>query len=82
MKRLKLLGIAAGMAALAACAKGGDENNMANADMNAADNLALPADNLETNVDMNAGTTNDTNVTGNDTNTTGNNTSDNTANAY
>ena len=77
MKTLRLLGLAAGLAALAACGKGNEENNMANADLNAAttENLAVPADNMATNVDMNAGATNDTN-------TTSNNTSDNTVNAY
>ena len=81
MKTLKLLGIAAGLAALAACGGNKDEYNTANVDLNAtADNTVMPADNLSTNVDMNAGM-NDTNTT-NDTNVTGNNSSDNTVNAY
>jgi hypothetical protein len=81
MKSLKWLGIAAGIAALTACGGNKAEENMANADMNVtADNMALPEDNLSTNVDMNAGM-NDTNMT-NDTNSTANNTSDNTVNAY
>ena len=75
MRSLKLLGLAAGLAALAACGK--NDDTTVNADLNAtSDNLVMPADNMTTNVDMN-----DTNMT-NDTNATGNNTSDNTTNAY
>jgi hypothetical protein len=77
MKTMTLLGLAVGLAALAACAK--NEDNTLNADLNATDNLALPADNMATNVDMNA-TTNDTNMA-NHMNMT-NHTSDNTVNAY
>lgn len=78
MNTAKLLGLAAGLAALAACGKGNEANNMAT-DLNATDNLAVPSDNL-TNVDMNAGMTSDMNMT-NDMNATGN-AADNTVNAY
>jgi len=80
MKRFQWLAVTAGIAALAAC-KGGDEVNMTNIEVNAADeNLALPpADtNVDMNSDVNAGTNADTNATDNSTN----NTADNTTNAY
>ena len=80
MKRIQWLAVTAGIAALAACS-GGDEVNMTNVEINAADeNLALPP--ADTNIDVNA----DVNVDANaDTNATDNNTAntaDNTVNAY
>ena len=77
MNNLKLLGIAVGIAALAACGGDTDDMNAADVDLNATDNLMLPevnlADNLDMNVDMN-NMTNDTNMV--------DNTTDNTVNAY
>ena len=77
MRRFQWLAVTAGIAALAAC--GGDETNMTNVDINAADeNLALPP--VDTNVDMNIDTngTNDTNAVDN----MANNTTDNATNSY
>jgi hypothetical protein len=75
MKTLKLLGLAAGLTALAACGKN-DESNIANADLNATGNMVVPVDNTaaDLNADLNAGTTNDTNAT--------DNSADNSVNAY
>jgi hypothetical protein len=73
MKRFQWLAVTAGIAALAAC-KGGDEVNMTNIEVNAADeNLALPP--VDANVDVNV----DANV---DTNATDNTADNNTVNAY
>jgi hypothetical protein len=78
MNGLKLLGIAAGIAALAACGGDADDMNAANADLNATDNMMLPPeDNLAANVDMNV----DLNNTTGDTNMI-DNTANNTVNAY
>lgn len=77
MNGLKLLGIAAGIVALAACGGEADDMNAANMDLNATDNMMLPEDNLADNLDMNV----DLNNTTNDTNLT-DNTADNTVNAY
>jgi len=80
MKRIQWLAVTAGIAALAACS-GGDEVNMTNVEINAADeNLALPP--VDANVDVNADVNVDVNA---DTNATENNTAntaDNTTNAY
>ena len=77
MHKFKWLAATAGIAALAACS-GGDEVNMTNVEINAADeNLALPP--VDANVDINADLNVDANDT-NDTNTTDNTT--NTTNAY
>jgi hypothetical protein len=79
MKRFQWLAVTAGMVALAAC-RGGDDVNMTNVEVNAADeNLALPPvdTNADMNVDMNAGMNADTNATDNTMNT-----ADNTVNAY
>ena len=76
MKRFQWLAATAGIAALAACS-GGDEVNMTNVEVNAADeNLALPPVdmNADVNVDVNADVNADTNAT--------DNTSNNTVNAY
>jgi|GEM_PF-4925256 len=76
MHKFKWLAATAGIAALAACS-GGDEVNMTNVEINAADeNLALPPVdmNADVNVDVNADTNADTNATDNTTN--------NTVNAY
>lgn len=73
MKILKWLGVAVGMAALAACG-GATEDNISNADdlnMMATDNMALPP--VDMNADMNATTNdvaNDMNMTDNTANTT------------
>ena len=76
MKRFQWLAVTAGLAALAAC-KGGDEVNMTNIEVNAADeNLALPP--IDANVDVNV----DANVDTNGTDNTAGNTSNNTTNAY
>jgi predicted small lipoprotein YifL len=73
MKRFQWLAVTAGIAALAAC-KGGDDVNMTNIEVNAADeNLALPP--VDANVDVNV----DANV---DTNATDNTADNNTVNAY
>jgi hypothetical protein len=78
MNNLKWLGIAAGIAALAACGGDTDEMNAANADLNATDNMMLPPeDNFAANVDMNG----DLNNMAADTNAT-DNMANNTANAY
>ena len=80
MKRFQWLAATAGMAALAACS-GGDEVNMTNVEINAADeNLALPpADaNFDVNADVNVDVNADTNATENATN----NSADNSVNAY
>ena len=77
MNTLKLLGIAVGIAALAACGGDADDMNAADVDLNATDNLMLPEDNLADNLDMNV----DMNNTVNDTNMV-DNTTDNTVNAY
>jgi hypothetical protein len=77
MKSLRLLGIAAGIAALAACGGDADDMNAANVDLNATDNLMLPPeDNLAANIDMNVDMNNtvDTNAVDNSVN--------NTTNAY
>lgn len=72
MRRFQWLAATAGIAALAACS-GGDEVNMTNVEINAADeNLALPP------VDMNADVNVDVNA---DTNAT-DNASNNSVNAY
>jgi hypothetical protein len=78
MNSLRLLGIAAGIAALAACNGDRDDMNAANADLNATDNMMLPEDNLATNVDTNIDTNIDTNVTDN----VADNVTDNTVNSY
>jgi hypothetical protein len=73
MTRFQWLAVTAGIAALAAC-KGGDDVNMTNIEVNAADeNLALPPvdANVDVNVDANA-----------DTNATDNTADNNTVNAY
>ena len=75
MKRFQWLAVTAGIAALAAC-KGGDEVNMTNVEVNAADNLAMPPADL--NADMNM--TNDMNAA-NDTNAV-DNMANNTTNSY
>jgi hypothetical protein len=73
MKRFQWLAVTAGIAALVAC-KGGDDVNMTNIEVNAADeNLALPP--VDANVDVNV----DANV---DTNATDNTADNNTVNAY
>jgi hypothetical protein len=73
MTRFQWLAVTAGIAALAAC-KGGDDVNMTNIEVNAADeNLALPP--VDANVDVNV----DANV---DTNATDNTADNNTVNAY
>jgi hypothetical protein len=79
MKRIQWLAVTAGMAALAACS-GGDEVNMTNVEVNAADeNLALPpVDNVDMNADVNVDINADTNAIDNAMN----NTADNTTNAY
>ena len=79
MKRFQWLAATAGIAALAACS-GGDEVNMTNVEINAADDLAMPpADtNVDVNVDMNVDANADTNATEN----AADNTTDNTVNAY
>ena len=77
MNNLKLLGIAVGIAALAACGGDTDDMNAADVDLNATDNLMLPEDNLADNLDMNV----DMNNMTNDTNMV-DNTTDNTVNAY
>ncbi len=77
MNSLKLLGMAVGIAALAACGGETDDMNAANADLNATDNMMLPEENLADNLDMNVdlnNTTNDTNMVDNAT--------DNTVNGY
>ena len=77
MKRFQWLAVTAGIAALAACS-GGDDVNMTNVEVNAAeDNLMLPPPDLnaDVNVDVNA----DVNA---DTNATDNTTANNTTNAY
>lgn len=77
MKTFKLLLVAAGLTALAACDRNDEANNAAT-DLNATDNMALPpAENVDMNADMN-------NMT-NDMNTVDNNmvnTADNTTNSY
>ena len=81
MKRFQWLAVTAGIAALAACS-GGDEVNMTNVEINAAeDNLALPPidTNVDVNADVNAGTNADTNAVDNSAT---NNTADNSTNAY
>ena len=78
MNRLKLLGIAVGIAALGACDREADDMNAVNADLNATDNLVLPEDNLAANVDMNVDLNNTTNATDNVID----NTANNTVNAY
>ena len=76
MKRIQWLAATAGIAALAACS-GGDDVNMTNIEINAADeNLMLPP--VDANVDVNADVNVDVNA---DTNAT-DNTADNTVNAY
>lgn len=78
MKRFQWLAVTSGIAALAACS-GGDEVNMTNVEVNAADeNLLMPPldDNIAINADLNG--TNDTNATDNMANTT----TDNSTNAY
>lgn len=76
MKRFQWLAVTAGMAALAACS-GGDEVNMTNIEVDAADeNLMLPP--VDANVDMNADINVDANL---DTNAI-DNSANNTANAY
>jgi hypothetical protein len=80
MKRFQWLAVTAGIAALAACS-GGDEVNMTNVEINAADeNLALPP--ADTNVDVNADINVDTNADTNATDNATTNTADNTVNAY
>jgi predicted small lipoprotein YifL len=80
MKRFQWLAVTAGIVALAAC-KGGDEVNMTNVEVNAADeNLVLPP--ADTNVDVNAAVNVDTNADTNATDNATNNTADNTTNAY
>jgi hypothetical protein len=77
MNRLKSLGIAVGIAALAACGGDADDMNAVNADLNATDNMMLPPeDNLAANVDMNVDLNNtaDTNAVDNSAN--------NSVNAY
>ena len=78
MKRFQWLAVTVGIAALAGCDTG-DEVNMTNVEVNAADeNLMLPP------VDMNADINADMNIS-NDLNATdnmANNTTDNTVNAY
>jgi hypothetical protein len=71
MKSLKMLGIAAGIAALAACGGDADDMNAVNADLNATDNMMLPPeDNLAANIDMNVDMNNtmDTNAVDNSAN--------------
>ena len=77
MNRLKLLGIAAGIAALAACSGDADDINAANADLTAENLVLPPEDNLAANTDMNV----DLNNTAEDTNAV-DNSANNTANAY
>lgn len=76
MHKFKWLAATAGIVALAACS-GGDEVNMTNVEVDAADeNLALPP------VDMNADVNVDVNADTNATDNTADNTTNNTVNAY
>lgn len=72
MNRLKLLGITAGIAALAACGGDADEMNAANAALTEENLVLPPEDNLAANTDVNL----DLN------NTADTNAVDNSANAY
>jgi hypothetical protein len=77
MKIIKSLAIAAGIAALAACAGAGEQDNAANMDANLTDMNA----GMDMNVDMNAGADmNATANTGADTNAVANDTANTTAN--
>ena len=80
MKRFQWLAATAGIAALAACS-GGDEVNMTNVEINAAeDNLMMPP--VDANVDVNADVNVDVNADTNATDNATTNTADNTANSY
>ena len=81
MKIIKSFAIAAGLAALAACGGGAEENTAANTDANmmATDNLTIDANNVTVvneGMDMNATDMNmmDMNATATDVNMTTNNT--------
>jgi hypothetical protein len=79
MKSLRIVGLTAALAALAACGGATEENNVA------ADNVALETENLDLNAtDLNVDTNVDINaVDGNvDTNATDTNATENTTNAY
>ena len=81
MKTVKWLGVAAGIAALAACG-GADEANISNADdLNAmaTDNMALPP--VDMNADLNADMNAMTNDVANDMNMV-DNTENSTVNGY
>jgi hypothetical protein len=80
MKRFQWLAATAAAAALAACS-GGDEVNMTNIEINAAeDNLMLPP--VDANIDVNADINADVNADTNATDNTADNGSGNTTNAY